>query len=181
MERSLQFKYQDNQELARRRTIKYFTEQGFKPSESANEVLIFKRGNTFLNMVTFNPLQWKSTITITFSNSEIKAFFDIDTSFQTVTSKEEQLWEAFIHNFQESIQEEKDFSGINKKLVGETKRSSFKYILMAFLGGIIGAAAGCILAYFTDYPDLITICAVIGATTLISYKIEKERKADKVI
>src|SRR5688572_26761297 len=125
MKRNLNFNIQGSQELAYQRILNYFERQGFKLSKSTKDELVFKRGNTFLNMVTFNPLQWKSNVNITISNSEVNAVFDIDTSFQAVTLKEEQLWEHFINNFKNSVLNEIDLVSINNELLKETKKNSF--------------------------------------------------------
>ncbi|MBD1395669.1 hypothetical protein H9Q13_00695 [Pontibacter sp. JH31] len=118
MKRNLNFKFDCSNEVALQKVKDYFLSQGFNLHSNYQDQLVFKRGSTLLNMVTFNPLQWKSTITIAIADSGIESEFDINTDFQAVTLKEEQLWENFIDNFKKSIIDNLDYSTINKKSLG---------------------------------------------------------------
>ena len=120
MKRTLNFKFDYSKEVALQKVKEYFLSQGFKLHSNNEDQLVFKRGSILLNMVTFNPLQWNSTITIEIADSVINSEFDINTDFQAVTLKEEQLWESFVSNFKESIRGNLDYSSVNKKLIKET-------------------------------------------------------------
>ena len=41
-------------------SLDYFLSQGFKLTKDTSNFLQFERGNIFQNMITFNPLKWKS-------------------------------------------------------------------------------------------------------------------------
>lgn len=107
----------------------YFRNQGFDISEEQNNSITFKRGSKFLNSITFNPLKWKSEITVLYETTQIIARFDIDTVNQLVTAKEEQLWITFIENFKNTIESGNSFISENNKNVSSTIKHSWKLVL----------------------------------------------------
>ncbi|SIT94018.1 hypothetical protein SAMN05444128_3394 [Pontibacter indicus] len=168
-------------EEAIQKVKEYFVSQGFQLYRGSENSLVFKRGSTLLNMVTFNPLKWNSTISVEITDSEIKALFDIDTSFQAVTLKEEQLWESFINNFKESIQSSFDYCAINKKLLKETKNNSWKYVKAAVIGGLAAGIPGGTIAYLTGAGSVVGIATAGGAISYMMHQIEQDKKKNNAI
>ena len=113
-------------------TKEYFKNQGFDISEEQKNSITFKRGSKFLNSITFNPLKWKSQITVLYETTQIIARFDIDTENQLVTVKEEQLWITFIENFKKTIESGNTFITENNKNVSSTIKHSWKLVLKIF-------------------------------------------------
>ncbi|PKV76111.1 hypothetical protein [Pontibacter ramchanderi] len=181
MKRNLNFKFDCSKEVASQKVKEYFLSQGFKLHSNYKDQLVFKRGSILLNMVTFNPFQWNSTITIEIADSVINSEFDINTDFQAVTLKEEQLWENFIDNFKKSIIDNLNYSSINKKLLRETKYNSLKYVKPALIGGLAAAIPGGIIAYFTGAGSVVAIAAAGGAMSYVMHQIEQEKKKNNAI
>lgn len=102
------------------KTILYFEKQGFKLTSKEQNSLQFERGSTLKNMVTFNPLEWKSITKIYFKDSKVISVFDINTTYQTVTIKEEKLWELFISNYQQTIETGNLLISENEEYLKET-------------------------------------------------------------
>lgn len=111
-------------------TKDYFKNQGFDIYEEQKNSITFKRGSKFLNSVTFNPLKWKSQITVLFETTQIIARFDIDTENQLVTAKEKQLWITFIENFKKTIESGNSFISENNNNVSSTIKHSWKIVLI---------------------------------------------------
>ncbi len=135
------FKINSKEEIStlRKRVTNYFLAQKFVLSKNKNNMLEFKRGNKLLNMVTFNPLQWKSVSKINFNGDEIVANFSIDTSFQQVMSKEKALWETYIGNLQTAIVTGDSVIDDNHKKRKETMYASWKFIgKNIFIGIAVG-------------------------------------------
>lgn len=181
MKRALIFKFSCSKAGTLQKVKEYFLSQGFQLYSSSENSLVFKRGSILLNMVTFNPLKWNSTISVDITDSEIKALFDIDTSFQAVTLKEEQLWEKFINNFKESTKGNLDYTSINKKLLKETKNNSWKYVQAAVIGGLAAGIPGGIIAYFTGAGSVVGIAAAGGAMSYMMHQIEQDKKKNNAI
>lgn len=138
-------------------------------SES-EEGLNFTRGNYLLNMVTFNPLKWKSSIFISFSGASMQALFDINTFGQTISKKENELWDVFIANLRQAVLEKKDFDVINKASLQATKRSSYKLIAITLLiTGIVAIPAG-IIAHNTNQDNVFFIGSCIGLSSFFILK-----------
>ncbi len=111
-------------------TKEYFRNLGFDISEEQKNSITFKRGSKLLNSITFNPLKWKSEITVLYETTQIVARFDIDTVNQLVTAKEEQLWISFIENFKNTIESGNSFISENNKNVSSTIKHSWKIVLI---------------------------------------------------
>jgi hypothetical protein len=125
------------------KTKKYFINNKFELVKNTTDTLTFKRGNILLNMVAFNPLKWKSNITINFggiSNNSIKLEADITTTGQLVTDKENELWNKFINNYKESIINCIDLTQNNKINLHDTivhnYKFALKYIIYSLIGGL---------------------------------------------
>ena len=128
------------------------------------------------NMVTFNPLKWKSSIRIEFDKETVIANFDINTIHQAVTLKEEKLWGKFISNYQRTIETGKSFISENQSELKDTKKTTWKYIRYAILGAIIVGIPSGIIAHLTGIESIVTIGAVSGALIFMMNKINKEKE-----
>ena len=88
MKRQIKFRVEDGDSFERL-TDNYFLGLGFKKFGESNQPLTYKKGSVLLNMVAFNPLNWKSTVTVTLKDQFVEAAFDINSMGQMVTPKEE--------------------------------------------------------------------------------------------
>lgn len=157
-------------------SLDYFLNQGFKLTRMDTDILEFKRGSLTYNMITFNPLKWKSYIKLIIKEHSVIAKFDIDTTHQAVTLEEEKLWETFMANYQETIQNQKSVAYKNKVALRLTKNSSLKYVGYAILGAaVFGIPAG-FIAYLTGFANMVPFAAVSGALVFLSYFISKKKK-----
>jgi hypothetical protein len=175
MNQKIEFKSDKSIEELKRATTTYFTEQGFKLEIDDEKFLQFKRGNTLKNMVTFNPLKWKSVTQISFEEKKVIANFEINTIYQAVTFKEEKMWENFISNYQKTIETGKSFISENKKQLKETKKSQWIYVGYALLGAIVFGIPGGILTYFTGIESFTTMGAIGGSMYFMLNKINNEK------
>lgn len=176
MKQKIEFKSNKSIDVLKEETLNYFQKQGFKLASGDENSLQFERGSALKNMVTFNPLKWKSLIKIKFEEDIVKANFDINTIYQAVTLKEERLWEKFISNYQKTIETGKSLLSENQTELKATKKSSWKYIGYAILGAIVFGIPSGIIAYLTGIESIVTIGAVSGALIVMINKINKEKE-----
>ena len=160
-------------------TNKYFTGFGFKKVSQTNDSITYRKGSMLSNLTTFNPLNWKSTVTIAIKNVTVEALFDISTTGQLVTPKEEALWNTFVENYKMSLIEKVDMTEANVKHLKETRRNSWSYIKWALLGAIIVGVPAGFLANFSGVNILAPMGAAMGAVVFMTMK--KNREADKNI
>ena len=176
MNQKIEFKSNKSVNILKEETLNYFQKQGFKLVKSDENSLQFERGSVMKNMVTFNPLKWKSSIKIKFKEDTVKANFDINTIHQGVTLKEGRLWEKFISNYQKTIETGKSLISENQAELRATKKSSWKYIGYAILGAIVFGIPSGIIAYLTGIESIVTIGAVSGSLMFMMNKINKEKE-----
>ena len=176
MNKQIDFESNRSIEELKTETKDYFQNQGFKLIYSDPNSLKFKRGSAFQNSFTFNPLKWKSLITITFDNNKVSANFEIDTIYQVVSVKEEKMWETFISNYSKTIETGKSFISENKAELNTTKKSNWMYLGYAVLGAIIFAIPSVFIANFTGVDTIVSIGSAIGATIFLLCKINKDRE-----
>lgn len=175
MNQKIEFKSNKSVNILKEETLNYFQKQGFKLAKSDENSLQFERGSVMKNMVTFNPLKWKSSIKIKFDKDIVKANFDINTIHQAVTLKEERLWEKFISNYQKVIETGESLIFENQAELKATKKSSWKYIGYAISGAIVFGIPSGIIAYLTGIKSIVTIGTVSGAIMFMISKINKEK------
>lgn len=156
MNQKVEFKSNKSIDVLKKETLNYFQKQGFKLADSDEDSLQFERRSLMKNMVTFNPLKWKSSIRIKFEEDNVKTDFDINTTHQAVTLKEEKLWGKFISNYQETIETGKSLISENQSELKATKKSSRKYIGYAILGAIVFGISSGIIAYLTGIESIVT-------------------------
>lgn len=176
MNHKIEFKSNKPINILKEETLNYFQKQGFKLANSDKNLLQFERGSVMKNMVTFNPLKWKSSIKIKFEEDIVNANFDINTLYQVVTLKEERLWEKFISNYQKTIETGKSLISENQAEHRATKKSSWKYIRYAVLGAIVFGIPSGIIAYLTGIESIVTIGTASGALMFMMNKINKEKE-----
>ena len=170
-----QIQFEINNDLSFKEPTKsYFIRMGFKLVDETNDTLTFSKGSTLLNMVTFNPLNWKTEIDIQFRDGVVTADFNINTTGQAVTPKEEELWNKFIENYRQSITNNLDLSEAIIKDLKETKKNNVNYVMWALAGAIVFGVPFGYLAYLTEIRMLAPIGAAGGAVLLLMYKINKD-------
>ena len=82
--------------------IKYLKVNNFRV-EVINNRIIAKKGSTLGNMVTFNPLSWKSYQEFNIDTYEVILHSEVDDSFQMVTFNEKKIWPAFYQELEEVL------------------------------------------------------------------------------
>ena len=168
--------------LAISRAEEYFLRSSFKIEEKKNNYIKIKRGSLFLNMLTFNPLKWKSNIVLRIEDNGLTADFEVVTVGQMPTHSEEKAWIDFIDHFKQHI-ETGDFSFIeaNRNSIRTVRKDSLRYVGWAFLGGLLGGLPSGIIGHMIGVDNLVIIGSAGGALAYMSYKIqaEKDRKAPK--
>lgn len=179
--KKIEFTVSDSSDLVKN-TIEYFKQSGFKPVDTTSDrKLKFKRGSLTSNMWTFNPLNWKSDIQIEISGEIVIANFNINTKGQTLTSKEVNLWEIFINNYQNYLTENTfDFKTENEKALNSTKKNSVKLFGWALLGGLIGGIPAGLIAHWTGVNWLAGLGVGIGATVFLMKKIGDDKRSNTV-
>ena len=126
-------------------TKEYFRKSKFKTLKEEGTTLVFGRGNTLLNFVTINPLQWRSAITVETADMRpvrVTVHAKISTLGQLATPHERDVWRGFIGNFKNTLTLERDFTEKNAVLVKKAKRKTY-LVLMAI--GCIAVMAGFII------------------------------------
>jgi hypothetical protein len=164
-----------------KRTIEYFKLSGFKHITTNDKGIKFNRGSITSNMWTFNPLKWKSEINIDIAGKEVSADFNIITTGQIPSYKEEKLWDSFIENYERFLTIKSfDFKVENNKRLRATKKNSLKYLGWAFLGGLIGGIPAGFIAYWTGINSIASIGAIVGAIGLLTKKINADKKKNAI-
>ncbi len=175
MKHQLEFTSDKSLEILQSATKQYFTAQGFKLSEENSNHLQFKRGSISQNMLTFNPLKWKSCIDIKFDNQKIHADFDINSTFQSVTKKDEQLWETFVTNYQKSIETDQNLIEENRQTLQNTQKSNRKYLVAALIGALVFGIPGGFIAYWSGIDIIAGLSPALGAMIFMMTKIEIDK------
>lgn len=160
------------------KVIEYFKKSGFKQVDrgSSGSKLVFERGSLFTNMVTFNPLNWKSEIEIFIEEEHVSANFHIDAIGQIPTSKDERLWDIFIGNFQKYLCDVNfDFQSENNALVRQTKSKNLTYIGWTLLGAVFGGIPAGFIAHSTGIHVVAAIGASLGAIAFLMMKIYSDK------
>ncbi len=176
MHKRAEFEISSDNHSFKDETIAYFVGSGFKLAAESSNYLSFKRGSNLLNIITINPLKWKSTIEVNLVNNKVIAKFEISTFGQDITHKEDALWDSFINNFQRTIHDGSDLSAENKKQLKTTLLYNLTYVKWAILGAIGAGIPSGVIAYYSGVDSIASIGAVIGALGLMKYKLEKEKK-----
>ena len=165
------------------KTLEYFTKSGFKHivSNSSETTIRFERGSIASNMWTLNPLKWKSEIDIQINGKEVIANFNINASGQIPTTKELQLWETFIANYQKYVCASNfDFLNENSENLKSTKSNNLKYIGWAFIGALIGGIPSILIAKLTGIDSIASIGAALGAVVFLMIKIDGDKNKRKL-
>lgn len=159
--------------------ITFFDTHNFKLHTQEQSKLTFKKGSLLKNMATFNPLNWKSDISIKINNSVVDYNWQIDSTFQAVTKQEVTVWESFVRSFSQTIKSGKLSNKETIEALESNKKSIGGYILYAILGGIIIGIPSGIIAHLTGIDSIVSIGAASGAMASLYWKIEKEKIKNK--
>ena len=146
-----------------KKTKAYFVRNGFKLIKAEDNKLFFSRGSVVLNMVTFNPLKWKSKIEISFGkDNSVIIDADISTVGQLVMKRELKLWDDFINNYKKEILAKDSASKEKhqKKARDNSKNNLLSNIDSLFIGkmGIFAL----ILSLFVNAVYFFQIAIVLG-------------------
>lgn len=177
MKEEISFEFRQSAEVFKEITMAYFLDQGFKLDSENNSTLTFSRGSLLSNMFTFNPLKWKSEINISLNYEEVVAQFLINAQFQAVTEKEQQVWQTFMRNYQESMITGKVMISENNLKVKEAKNTSWGYVGYALLGAVVIGVPSGIIAAYTGIDSILNVGATGGAIAFTLGKISKDNQS----
>lgn len=151
---------------------RYFVKQGFTLEKRGEKELRFSRGSKLLNMFTFNPLKWKNIVKAEFKEQVVRVAVYIDTSFQSVLDSEEEVWDLFLRNLQESTESGVIPNADNESLIREGKGQSYRYLGYGLLGAVIFGGLGGIITFLLDIETdvLIRWGGIGGGLALMAYK-----------
>ncbi len=176
MKYKIEFETKQSVEVLKNETLAYFESQGFKVITNDPNLLQFKRGSIVGNMTAFNPLKWKSEISVRFINNKVVANFDINTKHQMVSAKEEGVWKNFVSNFQNSIETGESYQSANEDNIKDAQKSTWGYIGYALIGAVLFAIPGFAIAYYTEIRSAVSMAAIGGAMIFMRYKMAKDER-----
>jgi hypothetical protein len=168
-------------------TKKYFLENKYKIIEDSGKYQEFKKGNIFTNFITFNPLNWKNTVTINYNvegdNVKVNYLFDIITTGQIILEKEKMAWEKFVKQYEKIVDKNNNIDGdkvlkyanaIQKDLLRFIKNISAGSILIGFVGfGVLICLKKC---FDVEINSSIVPALVIGFMFHYSLSFFKKKK-----
>jgi hypothetical protein len=175
MKKQIKFKLDDPSSFISL-TKDYFANAGFKILNETSNQISFVKGNTLHNIVTFNPLNWKTGVNVTLQNEMVVADFDINTIGQLVTAREDKLWNTFVENYKMSITGRTDFTTENNRHARETKSDSLKYLKWAIAGAVVFGIPFGFVAYITGIDILAPLGAAVGAISLMMFRVDRDKK-----
>lgn len=135
MELNIEFKTNRNDADVKEKSKSYFAKNKFTLKSENGNTLVFVRGNALLNMITFNPLQWKSSTTITTEKGCVKLSSKISTTGQVVAAHEYKLWKDFVENYKKFIL--KNTNPVDDEALRKTKSENYKMMLEVILSVLV--------------------------------------------
>lgn len=178
MKKQIQFEITDST-TALESTRTFFTAQGFTITNQTDTTITFSKGSVIQNLASFNPLKWKSTTDVSVSNNLLTADFAIDTTGQTVTAKEEKLWDTFIQKFRSAVANNTDVTQEISREVRAAQQGTWKYVLWALVGGFVVGVPFAFLAYLTGFKMLAPMGAAAGSILFMMNRINNDRKQNQ--
>lgn len=163
MKRLISFETDKSNDILKEETLVYFQSHGFKLAMDQSDYLEFEKGSFIMNLVAMNPLNWISKTRISFLKNRVEADFDINPVMQVVTVREKELWDHFISNYQKFIVEGSAALAANEDQIRATKRSSWEYVIYAFIGALLFAIPLAIVGSSLDSSGLGMFGAMVGA------------------
>ena len=137
MDKRLSFSFTCSPEDVRKITLEYFTSQGFKIVEDNVKFLQFEKGSTLDNFFAFNPLSWKSKVTIEITEGKVQMLANISTIGQVVSKKEAELWDTFILNYKNSVDHNEPIVWENELATHDVYRSNKRIYFISSIGAIL--------------------------------------------
>lgn len=162
----------------RLKTIDYFSKSNFQLTSALTDKRIrFRRGSLLTNMVTFNPLKWKSEIEIDIQEQEVSVQLRINTFGQLPTPKEEALWDEFMKHYEAYLADSRlaDHLSSNAASLKAVKKSNYRKLRWVLLGALFAGIPAGFLAVWTG----IKIIAPLGAAVGGMYFLNKKNEAKK--
>ncbi|WP_101689860.1 hypothetical protein [Dysgonomonas massiliensis] len=155
------------------KTIKYFTDAGFKLIRQTENLLIFRRGLFCLSSWIFNPLAWKSKVKVKIKEDSVVVDYVVDEPKQILTKRELELWQFFIGNYADSLFVDTDYNKINNKAVRGIRLHSIKLGFVLLLVGLVGGVIGVYAAIKLDFSFLIPFSVVVPIVLALKVYIRK--------
>lgn len=162
----------------RLKTIDYFSKSNFRLTSALTDKKIsFRRGSLLTNMVTVNPLKWKSEIQIDIQGQEVSVELRINTFGQQPSPKEEALWDDFIKQYEAYLTDGRlaDHLSSNAASLKAVKKSNYRKLRWVLLGALFAGIPAGFLAAWTG----IKIIAPLGASIGGMYYLNKKNEAEK--
>lgn len=163
----------------RLKTIDYFSKSNFRQTSALTDKKIsFRRGSLLTNMVTFNPLKWKSEIQIDIQGQEVSVELRINTFAQLSTPKEAALWDDFIKHYEAYLTDSRleDHLSNNAASLKAVKKNNYRLMGWFLIGGMIAAIPATLLAIWTGVGALAPLGATLGGMYYLNKKNEEEKK-----
>ena len=149
--------------------ISFFRNLGYTKIKDDNSSIQIKRGSEFRNGFAFNPLKWKSDITINFEKLNdtinIDGSFKINTKKQLVTEKEITIWNNVFESFESLILNGKSDSKSLFEKSKKVRNDNIKLTLWILAGAVLGLVISIYPATRFQLPILIPLF-VIGCSIL---------------
>jgi len=174
-----EFNYKSSLQLLELKSsvISFFRDLDYIKIDDKNSSIQIRRGSKFKNGFTFNPLKWKSDITINFEeiNNIIHIYgsFKINTKKQVVTEKDITLWNQVFENFENLILNGKSDSNFLIKKSKEIRNSNIKLALWILFGAVTGAVISMYPAVKFELPILIPLFVIGGAIFFLIFGLRK--------
>jgi hypothetical protein len=174
MERNITFDFKKDQKEALSLAKSYFGRQEFILVDETNNCLTFIKGNIWKNMITYNPLDWKSKIIITIIGNKFNFVAQINTFGQYVTPKEIALWDIFIENLKKTVLTKEDYVKSNFQSIEKTVQSGYIHSGYFVLGAFFVGVPSLLLAEYLKMPSIVIPLTIGGGVGFLKYKISRE-------
>lgn len=158
----------------------YFLYYNFKiKTISENNLEFYKKGSLFVDW-KLNPLNWKSSCSITKKEAEtLEIKYSNDGNTSLTPNGFEFVFQNFVDNIDFAIHNKKDFKSSNQQKVTLAKKIIIVSFLIAIIGVIIGGFLGNYLSTIIGGGKFISylgmyICAT-GALKLVNIYLSKKK------
>ncbi len=156
-------------------TLDYFLRQGFQLHNQEAHTLEFSRGSGFKNLYTYDPLQWKSVSRISMQDQRVLVDIEINTIHQSVSPAEKSIWQAFVANYQKSIETGVSFIEQTQEFKEKNRSSMSKTLRLGLTGALLFALPSGIFAFLTGIDSAVAIGTASGAMLYIMSKVQKRK------
>lgn len=152
------------------RSCTYFEQAGFKKRVIADDKVVFHQGNLWQNQFTFDPLKWKSKIALYHEEESLMVLVDLDTRGQLVRPGELLIWEKFINEWGQYVQQPVGFQSAITKQRWSNRLGNARMFAVLLLIVASSAFVGGVLGYLTKINIVLTVTMSMAAGSLLVSK-----------